>query len=430
MPDKRILLINHYAGSPDMGMAFRPYYLAREWLKMGYRVDIIAADFSHLRIKNPEISHDFQEEVIDGIHYHWVHTSRYQGNGVKRALTMAQFVGKLWLRAGKIARELKPDIVITSSTYPLDTFAGQRIVKIRNGGGVRKLIHEVHDMWPETPVRLGNLPRWHPFVVAMQIGENSAYRHSDYVVSLLPLAEDYMKRHGLADKKFCHIPNGVVEEEWDNPAPIPAEHEALLRQLKADGRFIVGYFGGHALSNDLDTLLDATKLCGKDTAFVLVGNGVEKARLMERAQAENLSHVFFLPPVPKLAVPNLVKWFDCSYMGTMQSPLYQFGLCINKLFDSMMAGKPILCAITTPDDIVSRYGCGVMLPSEQPERVAQAVDKLKSMTPEERLQMGRNGQDAAKQFFTYRQLAKKFAALFDHIRLTEKNDTAFRAARR
>lgn len=59
-----------------------------------------------------------------------------------------------------------------------------------------KLIHEVHDMWPETPVRLGSFSRWHPFIIAMQIAENSAYRRSDYVVSLPPLAETYMKRHG------------------------------------------------------------------------------------------------------------------------------------------------------------------------------------------------------------------------------------------
>lgn len=25
-----ILLINHYAGSPDLGMEFRPYYMAKE----------------------------------------------------------------------------------------------------------------------------------------------------------------------------------------------------------------------------------------------------------------------------------------------------------------------------------------------------------------------------------------------------------------
>ena len=48
-----ILYIEHYAGSPEMGMEFRPYYLSREWTRMGHRVTIIAGDYSHLRKKNP-----------------------------------------------------------------------------------------------------------------------------------------------------------------------------------------------------------------------------------------------------------------------------------------------------------------------------------------------------------------------------------------
>ena len=27
-----IILLDHYAGSPEMGMEFRPYYMAREWV--------------------------------------------------------------------------------------------------------------------------------------------------------------------------------------------------------------------------------------------------------------------------------------------------------------------------------------------------------------------------------------------------------------
>ena len=90
-----ILLINHYAGSPEMGMEFRPWYFAREWIKAGHKVDIIAADFSHLRRKNPEVARDWQKEVIDGITYHWVKTGKYEGNGVSRALTMERFVRKI-----------------------------------------------------------------------------------------------------------------------------------------------------------------------------------------------------------------------------------------------------------------------------------------------------------------------------------------------
>ena len=94
-----ILYIDHYAGSPVMGMEFRPYYLSREWRKKGHHVTIIAGDYSHLRMKNPKVEKDFQKEMVDGIRYCWVRTGTYNGNGIRRALTMFRFAGKLWHNA-------------------------------------------------------------------------------------------------------------------------------------------------------------------------------------------------------------------------------------------------------------------------------------------------------------------------------------------
>lgn len=47
-----ILLINHYAGNPELGMEFRPYYMAKEWVKQGHEVLILGATYSHLRKSN------------------------------------------------------------------------------------------------------------------------------------------------------------------------------------------------------------------------------------------------------------------------------------------------------------------------------------------------------------------------------------------
>ena len=49
-----ILLINHYAGTPSLGMEYRPYYLAREWVRAGHRVTVVAANFSHVRTHQPQ----------------------------------------------------------------------------------------------------------------------------------------------------------------------------------------------------------------------------------------------------------------------------------------------------------------------------------------------------------------------------------------
>ena len=128
-----ILYIEHYAGSPEMGMEFRPYYLSREWVKMGHKVSIIAGDYSHLRKKNPSISHDMEKSTIDGIDYYWLKTGAYEGNGVSRALTMIRFCNKLNKWKGWITDHLNPDVVISSSTYPIDSIPAHRIAI---GGGV------------------------------------------------------------------------------------------------------------------------------------------------------------------------------------------------------------------------------------------------------------------------------------------------------
>lgn len=406
-----ILLINHYAGSPEMGMEFRPYYFAREWVKMGHRVDIIAADYSHLRRINPTVNKDFQEELIDGIHYHWIKTRTYEGNGAKRAITMAQFVGKLWLNSKKIISEFQPDVVICSSTYPLDTFVGQKIR--RKSKKKVKLIHEVHDMWPATLVEVGGMSKYNPFVVAMQIGENSAYKNSDYVVSLLPNAEAYMKEHGLREGRFIEIPNGIVIEDWDNPARLPEGHEVVLKKLKLERKYIVGYFGGHALSNALEVLIEcAEKVKNEEICFVLVGDGVEKDRLKSIVNTKKLNNVVFLNPINKRAIPSLCEYFDIIYMGGKASPLYRFGLCMNKMFDSFMAGKPIICAITATDTPISKNNCGIMVNSMDVEGILNAIDRIRKMNQEGLESLSLRARKLAEEKYSYEILANSFECLF------------------
>ena len=53
-----ILLINHYAGSQEYGMEYRAYYLAKEWVRQGHKVTIVASTYSHLSLKNPVVEKD------------------------------------------------------------------------------------------------------------------------------------------------------------------------------------------------------------------------------------------------------------------------------------------------------------------------------------------------------------------------------------
>lgn len=404
-----ILLINHYAGSPEMGMEFRPYYFAREWVKMGHKVDIIAADYSHLRRKNPDVKKDFQSETIDGINYHWIITNEYEGNGVQRAITMFKFVWKLWKNAKWINKTFNPDIVICSSTYPLDTFAGQRI---RNKSRKKiALVHELHDVWPATLIEIGNMPKYHPFILLMQIAENSAYKNSNYIISLAQYTEEHVRKHGMKGDKFKCIPLGIDINEWNQQEKLEEYHEKIIETLKDKGNFIVGYFGGHALSNALDILLKSAVICKqkqKNVKFVLVGNGVEKEKLISYAKDNSLDNVIFLPPINKNEIPELLNLFDCIYIGTLKSPLYRFGLCMNKMVDAMMSGKPILCSITSPPTWVEQCNAGIVVESEDVEGIVDGIEKIKNLSDQEKSQMGLRGQNFVNKNLNIEILSKEF----------------------
>lgn len=402
-----IIYIDHYAGSRKMGMEFRPFYLAEEWQKMGHKVRIIAADYSHLRKDNPTISRDFEVTETEGIEYQWIKTKKYEGNGASRAITMLQFCGKLWLQAGRIAMEFKPNAVIASSTYPLDTFPAHKIK--RKAKAV--LVHEVHDMWPITPIELYGMSKYNPFVVAMQIGENFFCKHSDLIVSILPCTEEYFKKHGLKSGKFAYIPNGIIEDDWNNPEELPEQYSEAIENAQKEGKLVIAFFGSHTKSYCIDYLLKAVaNNPDLDVYLMFVGSGNYKEDLMKMAEELGLddSRCGFFPPVSKKMIPSLLKKIDVSYIGAKKNNMFRFGVGMNKLYDSMMGGKPILYAVEAPYNEVEKYHCGVTVKAESESSIADGIKKLLSMTPEERNTMGENGKTAVLKNNIYPKLAEKF----------------------
>ncbi|MEH7235739.1 glycosyltransferase family 4 protein [Bacillus sp. JJ1562] len=406
-----ILLINHYAGSNQHGMEYRPFYLSREWVKMGHNVTIIAGSYSHVRTVQPETKEKWTSEIIDGIRYIWVDTPPYEGNGVKRVINIFSFVKDLYVNASKIAKEISPDVVIASSTYPLDIYPASKIAKMAQ----TKLIFEVHDLWPLTPMELGNMSKHHPFIMTMQKGENDAYKKADLVVSLLPKAKEHMISHGMDPKKFQFLPNGIVTEDWENAnEQIPNEHIELITKLKKEGNFLVGYAGGQGISNALEYLLDVAKIMqDKPISFVLVGKGTERESLILKTKEMGLRNIHFLPVINKNAIPDFLSRMDALYIGWRKSTLYRFGVSPNKLLDYMMSAKPIIHSIEAGNDLVKEANCGVSVAPEDPVLIAEAINQIFELTDEERKKLGENGKKYVMENHDYRVLADRFIKIMN-----------------
>ena len=418
----KILLINHYAGGPKYGMEFRPLYLAREWVKKGHEVTVVAADFSHVRAHNPNLLFDgykkieglkennFKSEVIDGVHFIWCRTPSYEGNGFGRVINILVFLGRLFQMSSWLVNHFKADQIVTSSTYPMDIFPARWIQKKL---GTAKLIFEVHDLWPLSPIELGGMSKWNPFIIWVQLAEDFSYKWANKIVSILPKTKEHMLSRGMEDAKFNYIPNAIHFDEWD--AEINPDHneffENKMSEIKSKFDLTIAYFGTQGLANALSYYIDAAaeaQAQNLSIAFVLVGGGPEKENLKQRALDKKIVNVYFMPPISKTEIPNAMKLADVLYIGLQNQALFRFGISPNKLIDYMAAAKPILFAVESGNNPVLEANCGYSVKAEDTKAIIEGLRKIQKLSQAEREQLGKNGLVYARQNHDYRVLADKF----------------------
>ncbi|OFY20459.1 MAG: glycosyltransferase WbuB [Bacteroidetes bacterium GWF2_29_10] len=405
------LIINHYAGSPHYGMEFRHYYLAKEFKKIGHTLTIIAADYSHIRNIQPNIEEDFQKEIIDGIDYYWIKTPKYEGSGIGRIINIFTFLYKLKCKSKSFFNNKKYDVVIASSTYPLDIFPAKSVAKKMGA----KLVYEIHDLWPLSPMELGGYSKYHPFIMLLQYAENYAYKKCDKVISILPLTLEHAMSHGLKKEKWHNIPNGIDCSEWeDNKMNLPEHHKTIFENLKKENKKIILYAGTIGVANSLDNFLNAAKLSkNSNIQYIIAGKGPEKEALEKRVIKEEISNVTFLESVNKKLVPTLLSLSDILYVSFQKQSLFRFGISPNKIFDYMMSAKPVIQAIEAGNNIVADAKCGITIEPDNPEALKNAIDNILNLSNQKLEQLGNNGKKYVLANHNYTVLSKKFINIFE-----------------
>lgn len=400
---KLIWIINQYAGSKYHGMVFRSYYIAKELINMGCSVVIISSAFSHLFIKQPVTNNVITDEVIDKIRFRWVKASVYkESNGIARVVSMFSFMWNVFKL--DVNTNDRPSVIIVSSPSPLSIINGYFLARKYNA----KLIYEVRDLWPLTLIELGNLSRFHPFIIFLQLLENFAYRTADYVVSVLPGTKEYMVFHGMNAEKFEYIPNGIDADELSDSEPVDDEITGQIPKCK----FIVGHIGTMGMSHSLDCFISAANKMTSDNDFhfVLVGDGPEKKRLKSLVTGNNVT---FINPIKKNQVQSMLNYFDVCYLGCPREDIYKYGISANKVFDYMYSSKPVLHSGAVGNDPVKEASCGVTVAPEDPESLVAGIKYLMDIGSDQRAFLGQNGRQYVLENHSYNQLAKKYMRLFE-----------------
>lgn len=401
---KTLWIINQYASTPQTGIGGRHFYMASELSKVGHRVYVISAAYSHLLRHPHQIKEIFTFENVGGFKHIWVKGLNYgQAHAKLRVINWFLFAWRLRKLQNMIAD--KPDAILCSSPS-LVSFLGARWLARRLGC---RLIFEVRDIWPLTLIQLGGFSPGHPVILFLGWVEKVAYRTSDRVISNLPNAVEHMQGLGMSPEKFTWVGNGIALEELENLTPLNKEQEKLWPR----GKFIVGYAGTHGSANALEFFVDAAIQLKEhvDIAFVLVGDGRVKEALQNKVKGAGAANVHFLTSVAKHQVQAVLARCDVCYLGWYNNPLYRFGISPNKMAEYLYAAKPIIHSFSGNGDLVLKAKAGITVPAEDPIAIVRAILDLKQMPQEQRREMGLRGRRYVIENLQYRDLAKKIAEI-------------------
>ena len=396
---KTFYLINQYASTPETGMGGRYYYLAKELAKRGHKIYLIGASYNHLLRIPPYLKDDYRIDNISGFKFVWIKMPRYGHNQSKtRVLNWFIFAWKI-LNLSKIIPDKAHTILYSSPS--LVPFLGAYILSKKLNS---KLVWDIRDLWPLTLIELGKISRFHPFILFLQWLENFACRKSNFIISSIPLAFNYLLKKGVKKTSFSWIPNGLSLDDFRKKKLLNSKTTKQLPSKK----FIIGYAGSLGIANAIKVILDVILLTKNDENihYVLVGNGSFVKIIREFIFNNKLTNISLLDSISKNEIPSLLKYFDICYVGFNKSSLYKYGTALNKLPEYFMSGKPILFSINSPHKPVNIAKAGLTVPAENPAAIVRAIYKLKKMSLIKRKQLGRNGQNYAIKNHDYVKIAK------------------------
>lgn len=397
----------------------RPWQLARAWQTEGHSATVFIADNHHLLEKGRKPEPDF---MLDGVRYLTVPARAYFGNGLARLLNMWDFTKNFAAIADRVGFDLpKPDAIVASSPHPFTIFPAHRLAR-RFGA---RLVFEVRDIWPLSITEILGTSPFHPFVQLCSFAERFALKQSDLIASPLPRFDRYLSERGYKDKPFVWAPNGVgISRLMCTSDLVSEEAKAARAQIDAwriEDRIVVIHAGAVGKPNAVDLLLKAVvhgSSLGEDRkiGLLIVGRGEELKVLREFAGQHQMSNVYFSGMVPKFDAEILVSCADIGYAGVRNiEALYNYGIALNKIASYLAASLPVLLPIAPCGDPVSESGAGIAQKAETPEAVWAALQKLVSLSAEERRSLGERGKAYIAKEYDYGRIAAKYATAISAI---------------
>lgn len=413
---KRVWIFNHYSSEMYFNKGGRHYWFAKYLRRAGYEPVVFCCNAKH----NSDYEHYidmtglWEERMAEEIEtpFVFVQGRDYKGNGKQRVLNMVDFYWNAKKAAKEYAKENgKPDIILASSAHPLTLVAGLQLAR-RFG---IKCICEVRDLWPESFIAYDLAGANNPMVIALRRLEKWIYKRTDALIFTAEGMYEYIREQewekDIPKEKVHYINNGVDLEVFD----YNREHFQIKDEdIENPELFKVVYTGSIRRVNNLGLLLDAAKkVTNKKIRFLIWGDGNELEMLRQRVRTEKINNVIFKGRVDKCFVPYISSLAELNIVHGSPSTVLKYGISANKLFDYLASGKPVLSDFPCEFNPSVQCGAGFDIQNPKADKIADMIEKICSMSPDEMEHYGRNARIAAEQQYDYKVLTQKLLKIIE-----------------
>ncbi len=407
----RILFLTDNFPPETNAPATRTFEHARRWVHAGAKVTVVttAPNFPAGRLFPGYRNRLFQREWIDGVETIRVWTYITANEGFARrtldymSFMVTGFLAGLFLPRPHVIVSTSPQFFTACAAYVLSLFKR------------RPFVFELRDLWPDSIIAVGAM-RESTAIRALKRLEYFLYRKAARIVSVTNSFKSVLSQNGIPADKIAVVRNGADLKGF-TPGPKPDD---LLEKHALRGKFVAAYIGTIGMAHGLGTILDAAELmrANPSVAFVLVGDGAERAALQQRARDRGLDNVIFAGAVGKDEVVRYWRVADAGLVLLRDRPVFRHVLP-SKIFEAMATECPIVLGVLGESAaLLEAAGAGIVIAPENPEALEQAINKLMT-DPAGADAMGRRGRRFVESEFDRDKLA---AAMLDELRSVAATD--------
>jgi colanic acid biosynthesis glycosyl transferase WcaI len=258
------------------------------------------------------------------------------------------------------------------------------------------IVHHIADMWPETVLESGMLPKNGGIYKAANglIGAwcRFLYRQAAVMSVLSPGFKRLLIERGVPEEKIEVIYNWCDEDTF---RPLPRD-ERLAAELGFTDKFNFVYAGNIGPLQGLDTVIRAAKLIedlAPNAQIVIIGTGPLSDSVKALAAELGVTNVKFIPRREYWEMPQINCLADVLLVHLRDFP---FLACTipSKTQVSLASGRPVLIGVRgDAAQVVIDAEAGIACEPENPVSMAGAMVRLATMPRDQLDEMGRRGRD-------------------------------------